>query len=309
MKKVLYQIIIITILISLIVVGIKKERNTSTIRTDKRNFSINDTLSISKIELINRNLENITIERTKHNWILNDSLVANQYSVNLLLKTIKEMRVKNPVARSALNNIIKRMSIQNTKVTIYGDENELKTIFVGGETADQLGTFMMLEGAKEPYVMHIPGFNGYLSSRFNCKEELWRDKKIFRNTNKIHYNLNYKSLPKSDLSLNKWVEIDASNMKNTYCEQFLTQNLLDEVKTRQPFITFLSELDGKQNYFYCYRKKPPNKDKYKMNKYDQERFYIIKGNTIMLVQYQQFNNFISENNIQSFKPQDNVIKY
>ena len=89
------------------------------------------------------------------------------------------MRIKHPIARSALENIIKRMSIQNTKVDIFQNNKQVKTIYIGGETADQLGTFMMIEGAKEPYVVYIPGFNGYLSSRFSCQEHLWRDKKIF----------------------------------------------------------------------------------------------------------------------------------
>ena len=91
MKQLLYQIIIITILISLIIIGVKQNNNNSTIRTDKRNFSIEDTLGINKIELTNRNLESIVLQRTPQKWILNDSLVANQYSVDLLLKTIKEM--------------------------------------------------------------------------------------------------------------------------------------------------------------------------------------------------------------------------
>ena len=302
MKQLLYQIIIITILISLIIIGVKQNNNNSTIRTDKRNFSIEDTLDINKIELTNRNLESIVLQRTPQQWILNDSLVANQYSVDLLLKTIKEMRIKNPVARSALTNIIKRMAVQNTKVTIYSNKGDIKTLFVGGETADQLGTFMMIEGAKEPYVIHIPGFNGYLSSRFNCKEDLWRDKKLFNNNSNIYYNIQDLSLNNSDANQNQWLEIDASKVKNIYCEKFLTQIQLNEIKKRQPFIIFKSEENEKLKYFYCYRKKPPNKDKYKMNKYDQDRFYIIQGSTLMLVQYNQFNSFISYDNIKNFKP-------
>ena len=126
------------------------------------------------------------------------------------------MRIKNPVARSALNNVIKRMAVQNTKVTIYSNNGDMKTLFIGGETADQLGTFMMIDGAKEPYVIHIPGFNGYLSSRFNCKEDLWRDKKLFDNNSKIYYNIQATNLNSSDP--NQWIEIDASKVKNTYCE-------------------------------------------------------------------------------------------
>ena len=64
MKQLLYQIIIITILIILIIIGVRQNNNNSTIRTDKRNFSIEDTLDINKIELTNRNLESIVLQRT-----------------------------------------------------------------------------------------------------------------------------------------------------------------------------------------------------------------------------------------------------
>lgn len=304
MKQLLYQMIIIIILIILIIIGIKHDNNTSTIRTDKRNFSVLDTLSINNIKLTNRNLENINLARNDTYWTLNDSLIANQYSINLLLKTIKEMRIKQPVARAALDNVIRRMGVQNTKVTFYHDKQEIKTIFIGGETADQLGTFMMLEGAKEPYVVHIPGFNGYLSSRFHCKEDLWRDKTLFRNAEKIYYSPINDKLLNNDTLSKKWLEIDLIKLKNTYCEQFLGQSQLKQIRKRKPFITFkLYDNTEQEKYIYCYRKKPPNKDKYKMNEFDQERFYLIKENSLMLVQYKQFDSFIlSEKNLTNFKP-------
>ena len=42
------------------------------------------------------------------------------------------------------------------KLKFFQTTKKLEQFYVGGETADQLGTFMMLEGAKEPYVVHIP---------------------------------------------------------------------------------------------------------------------------------------------------------
>ena len=173
--------VIIIILVILIFIGYQKDKINSSIREDKRNFSITDTLSIDQIKLENRNLETISLYRDEGKWILNDTLIANPYTINLLLKTIKEMRIKQPVARSALHNVIKNMGIQNTRVDFFVKKKKIKTLYIGGETADQLGTFMMLKDAKEPYIVHIPGFNGYLSSRFSCKENVWTSKKIFSN--------------------------------------------------------------------------------------------------------------------------------
>tara|TARA_B100000427_G_C15414877_1_gene553695 strand:- start:233 stop:1045 length:813 start_codon:yes stop_codon:yes gene_type:complete len=263
---------------------------------------MSDTLSIDKITLENRNLEKIELIRRRDDgrWILNDSLIANQSSINLLLKTIKEMRIKQPIARSALQNIIKRMAIQNTRVDIFQQQKTTKTIYVGGETMDQLGTFMMLKGATEPYVIHIPGFNGYLSSRFSCKENLWRSKKIFNNGDKFTYT--FDEHKKNTLMLNS-LDVDGKAIEylnQAYCEKIIDEiKNINDIKNRIPFMTIQTVTKRSQvKHFYFIRKKPVNKPKYEQQKYDQERFYIIVDNTLMLVQYKQFESFVSEEAIE-----------
>ena len=290
------------LLIILIYLSYSTQNRSSSIRSDKKNFEVSDTTKIERIELSNRNLQMVSLRRSVVGWTLNDTLFANQSSVNLILKTIKEMRVKNPIARSALKNVIERMGIQNTKVEIFSNNKKIRTIYVGGETADQLGTFMMLEGAKEPYVVHIPGFNGYLSSRFHCRESDWRDKNIFRNLKKISYfnpTINRENNIKS-----KWSTTDIKHLKNIYCEKFLDLKLFNDVVDRESFLIF-KVIDEKDNeeFIYLKRKKPPNKEKYKMNKYDMDRFYALYKNNLMLVQYKQFNDFIaSQKSLLNFTP-------
>ena len=309
MKKLYFYLFIIIICIVLLVLAIKTSSNTSSLRVDKRHFSIEDTLSINQIILQNRNLDKIQLNRVpqKDKWVLNDSIKANQYFVNLLLKTIKEMRIKSPIARAALPNIIKRMAVQHTKVEIWTTKKEKHILYVGGETPDQLGTYMMIEGAIEPYIIHIPGFNGYLSSRFSCKTHLWRSKEIFRDNIQ---NANY--IIGSDQPINNF-SISDHNIKylqNIYCESYLInhdQFDVNEIKNRTPFFTIqIKTIEGENQTLYCVRKKPVNKQKYIEHQYDRERFYGILNNTIMLIQYQQFNNFIeSVSRIDEFTPWQN----
>jgi hypothetical protein len=79
-----------------------------------------------------------------------------------------------------MDNAVKMLATRNTKVEVYSGKKLLKTIYVGGPTQDQMGTFMMLEGSSAPFVIHIPGFVGYLSSRFFIEEINWRSTEIFR---------------------------------------------------------------------------------------------------------------------------------
>jgi len=55
----------------------------------------------------------------------------------------------------------------------------LKTIYVGAQTPDQTGTFMMIEGSSTPFVTHISGFVGYLTPRFNTHFIRWKSKEVF----------------------------------------------------------------------------------------------------------------------------------
>jgi len=291
-----YYIIIIILLSILVILGVKNNKTHT--RLDKQNFSISDTLSINQIILENRNLEKITLKRiAQHNyWSLNDSLIANKYSIDLILKTIKEMRVKQPIARAALNNIIKRMAIQNTKVDVFCNGKLEKTYYISGETPDQLGTFMMLKNAIEPYIMHIPGFNGYLSSRFSCKENLWRSKKIF-NIRQID-NVQYR-IPKSEK--NQYILIPNQKINKIYCESFLNQNQIlnfHDIINREAFLEIkIIKKTGKHDVLKCIRKKPVNKLKYKEHKYDRERFYAFINNQLMLVQYNQLHSMLINESI------------
>jgi hypothetical protein len=79
-----------------------------------------------------------------------------------------------------LNNAVRMLATRNTKVEVYHQKKLLKTIYVGGPTQDQMGTFMMLEGSSVPFVVDIPGFTGYLTTRFFVEEKAWRSTEIFK---------------------------------------------------------------------------------------------------------------------------------
>ena len=59
-----------------------------------------------------------------------------------------------------------------------------KTYYVGGESKDMIGSYMLLENSNRAFVVYIPGFNGFLAPRFTIdgtkvSSDLWRDRTIF----------------------------------------------------------------------------------------------------------------------------------
>jgi len=180
MKKNRLYLIIFFIL--LIVATIMYLGNTkATIKKELRDFSIEDTASISRVFMVNKNNEMVNLERQEGGyWLVNGENIARQESVDLLLKTIRRVEVRAPVSETARESVIKNLAGRNIKVEIYVKNKLEKTFYVGGATQDQHGTFMLLEGSTSPFVAHIPGFSGYLTSRFFIDQELWRDPGIFR---------------------------------------------------------------------------------------------------------------------------------
>ncbi len=158
-----------------------------------RNFAISDTAAIDRIFIADQSNRSIWLKRESADaeWQVEDPKTkevfrAQQNVCSLLLKTFKRIKVKAPVPANALENIIKNIAGSHAKVEIYmsGEKIPAKMYWVGNPTKDHYGTYMLLETTDEgrssvPFVMEMPGFYGFLSSRFHADIYQWRHSGIF----------------------------------------------------------------------------------------------------------------------------------
>lgn len=181
-------IIVLTLIIAIVV----STQKTSTIA---QNFHIEDTRKVVRIVMEDR--DGYKSELTKANdsvWMVNNEFVAAPQMVKTLLETLRDMRVREPVAKSAHANIIKQLSARHVRIDIYSQsyyinlgfiklfkkEKFEKTLYVGSQTMDNMGTYMLVKGTKNPCVVHIPNFRGYLSTRFDADPDDWKTHTIFK---------------------------------------------------------------------------------------------------------------------------------
>ncbi len=150
-----------------------------TIKKELRDFAIEDTASVDKLFLVDKLNNSILLERQNGFWTVNKDYVARQDLVDLVLKTLHRIRVKDPVAKAAHENVVKNLAVKSTKVEVYQNGKLTKTIYVGGPTMDSYGTYMILKNSSRPFIMEIPGFRGYLSTRFSTMEIEWRTQSVF----------------------------------------------------------------------------------------------------------------------------------
>ena len=163
--------------------------------TFKQDFHIEDTSTITRIFLADKQDREVLLTRTGDStWLVDNQYPANYPVVKLLLETLRDMRIRQMVNRNAVPNIIKDLAAKAIKVEVYQRkpwidwfggrvqlffrEKHTATYFVGRETQDMLGSYMYREGDKAPCVIHIPGFRGFLTPRFVTDPLKWRSHTI-----------------------------------------------------------------------------------------------------------------------------------
>jgi hypothetical protein len=154
------------------------------VKPDLQQFAISDPASIDKIFLTRKGGKPVILQKKGDQWLINDEFRANDQKVDMLLnQTAAKLAVMGPVPKTARNNVISRMASLGTKTEFWSGQKLVKTYYVGGTTPDQLGTYMWIEGAKDPYIVHIPGFTGYLNSRYILDQDEWLSKELFKHEN------------------------------------------------------------------------------------------------------------------------------
>ena len=187
-------IIIAALLVVIAGLLIWNNRYLSTIRGDDADFMVWDTASITKIYFADRFDHESLLERQDDGWMLNKTYKAHSKQIEYFLTTLYKVRVKMPVSRASHDHIVKQLAVNSTKVEVYqmvprinlfnriklfNHEKRTKVFYVGDATKDSSGTFMLKEGSDKAYIVYIPGFRGFISTRFTANPDDWRDHTVF----------------------------------------------------------------------------------------------------------------------------------
>lgn len=186
--------IIIIVLLAIVGIVLFASKRYSTLENADSAFAVDDTASITQIFIADKNEHQVLLSRESGGWMLDNKFEANQGNINLLLSTLKKMKVKAPVSLTRHDNVIRRMAATGKKVEIYQmvyridlfgkiklfkHEKRTKVFYVGGPTQNNLGTDMLMEGAERPYVVFVPSFRGFLSTRFSPLQDDWMSHVVF----------------------------------------------------------------------------------------------------------------------------------
>lgn len=290
--------------------------NTSKTTMDvaETDFAVTDTSQITRFFIAKKNGSNYHFKRQSDGeWLVNDKWQAEKNQVRMLLGTIHEMRVKAPVPKGMRNGVIKTLAAKGVKVELYNKEGLIKTFYVGDYTADEMGTFFIMEGSEQPYIVHIPRFNGYLTGRFHVKKDDFIDQIIFGSSRKNikRVTVNYPANAEAGFEIIDGVvqgvdDPDSITVNrylvgysNIHSEQLATVNDKAYVDDSLSRVTPMAEIELEDI-------KPEKSRKillYKIDNPDKMLGYITTTDTYVWVQYFAFNKLlVQKSNFEKKKP-------
>lgn len=150
-------------------------------QSNEANFSIRDTASIGKIFLVDNDGQSILLQRQpNHSWSLNKEFTAMPIQMLNILTCLKLQTAHSPVSQKDMDRVVKLLAGLATKVEVYDLEGKkIRSFYVAGQGPNYHGSFMIIENAKQPYLVEIPGYDGYLTPRFTTDLNDWRSRMVF----------------------------------------------------------------------------------------------------------------------------------
>lgn len=291
---------------------------------DEASFQVTDTASVYKIFLADKKGKKILLDRNSGEWRLDNKYPVMQQPINILLTTINRQIAQYPVPQNAYDNVIKMMAGEAIKVELYGKRGDKISVFyVVGQANDNKGSYMLMEGSDMPYVVQIPGFEGYLTSRYSTEIADWRDRTVIDiPVNNLKYvSVTYDNEPLNNFILKRNpsngfdVEVDkalvsgkelnkkradlySSFFEKVYSEGYINGTIkLDSIIKSSPKKCVIEavSLDGKLQHIDVYLMAMNKRSKNMLtpfpgidNRYDADRFYAVINNFKDTVIIQRF---------------------
>lgn len=302
-KKNKRTILIVALAILSLVLFWAKKNNSS--NTKLPEFAISDTSQISML-IISKDTQTISINKRENQWFVNNIHEANPAFVQLALKTLHQITIKEPVPKSDKENINTVLDKHSTQIQVYKNNKLYKTLLIGNPTTDSLGTYAKTKKTNTPYITEVPGFSGYLSKRFPCDEHVWRTRTIIKllpsqiksiyTQNGIYPEQSFKiELTSNELFLYNYKNNQANNANNVkikaYVHEFSLkkyssavknqEHIIDSLTNQPPFYSIFIELTNKTKHNYTFHKKTLiNSTDFFGSKitYDPNFFYLIVNN-------------------------------
>lgn len=159
----------------------KNSANQKGMVTADRGFAVESMDEITNIVIKHPKLQPIQFSKNGKSWLLNAKYLVNDAVFINIEKVLLDMRLLYVPPKAANATVKESIGKYALEVSLYNNSDQpFKTFYIGSDTQKGDGTYMLMKGEEQAYVMHLPGLMGGLRSRFEQPLKNYRDKFIFR---------------------------------------------------------------------------------------------------------------------------------
>tara|TARA_B110000495_G_C22957764_1_gene561241 strand:+ start:118 stop:1077 length:960 start_codon:yes stop_codon:yes gene_type:complete len=150
-------------------------------KVNEKDFNLSETENIDKIIMSDKAGNIITLEKEEEKWIINSKYPVWDRQIEYTLDVMKDIRIKSSVSEQKTKFVLQNIATKGVKVEIFEGQRKIKSYYIGGNTSDHHGTYMIMENAEHAYVMHIPDRHpGILNPKYGIEgiyvnETVWRE--------------------------------------------------------------------------------------------------------------------------------------
>lgn len=149
----------------------------------ERDFAVDKEL-IKKVVFTTKDGKSQTVTEKDGIWYIDGKRMSKNQSF-LFVEALSSVRMQSIPPKGAYNQIMKTIGRIGILVRVFGENDELlKSYYVGGVPQDERGTYYLMEGSGQPYLLNIPGMEGSTRGRFIKRPDDWLDRAMFRYPNK-----------------------------------------------------------------------------------------------------------------------------
>lgn len=146
-------------------------------------FKVENFEAVTEILVSNKAGQKMSLKKVDEQWILNDKFPVRKHLFEEMKDALTKMEAGSPVPEIGKDVVVKQMVAEAIKVEVFKGKKKDKVIYIGGPNLRNTASHMFLEVngkvSDRIYNVSIPGFRGYLTTRFTIDENEWRSKDIF----------------------------------------------------------------------------------------------------------------------------------
>jgi len=134
-------------------------------------------------------------------FTINNRYAMDPNMLTLLAAVLQRVKVQRPVAADRQPQVFQDIREQGSHVEVYRGDQLLDSFWAGGDASENISYFSNEEG--DVYIVHLPGYNSYVSELFGLPISRWRSRAVFQNTWRSLLNYSYQdfSEPKNDFQI------------------------------------------------------------------------------------------------------------